>query len=393
MKRSDEFKNAISEKSREIDQFQNNGEMSKAVAAADELNKLVDEYKVELAKESADFKNFKANATQVTTPAVDTAKLRNRAFNKLVFGFGNLTDEERGAYFNVSGSPGQPAQVESIPAKGGYLVPEEQMSTLQEFRKAYVALKDYVTVVSTNTTSGRWATFPAQDLEFQSFAELTNITESDLTFGQATYLIEDKGLIIPLSQQLVNDADVDIISIVGRQLAEGAVKTENKAILNPLNTLITGDTGSGITAATAITSYKKLNQAMFKDLDATYYNDSKIYTNQDGFLWLSDLDDAQNRPLFVPDVVEPNKYRYRGKEIVVIPNSTLPNTEVSTDTFAPFFIGSLPSYITFFERQGMELSTSSELYFRQYGIALRAVIRFGVVVTDPSAMVALKVKL
>ena len=395
MKKSDELKIAISEKSREINQFQDNGEMSKAVAAADELNKLVDECKVALAKESADFKNFMANATQVTTPAVDTAKLRNRAFNKLVFGFGSLTDEERGAYFNVTnteGNPGTPGQVGVTPNKGGYLVPQEQMKTLLEFRRDFVELKNYVTVVNTTSTSGRMPTYTTQDLEFQNFAELTDIAESDVTFSEATFLIEDRGLILPVSNQLIADADIDIMSFMGRQLAEGAVKTENKVILEPLETLITGDTATSIAEATTITSHKSLNTALFKTLDGAYANAAKIFTNQDGFLWLSNLDDGQNRPLLVPDVTAPNKYFYRGKEIVVVPNSTLPNKTISTKSYAPLFIGDLRSYITLFERQGMELSTSTELYFRKYGTALRAVIRFGVTVTDKNAMTALKVE-
>lgn len=399
MKISDEIKLEISAKKTEIENLQKEEKIQDAVKAADELNKLLDKLKIEEAKEKATFENFlKGSKTCATAPeTVDAAKLRNRAFNKLVLNplrmFPEpLTDEEKSAYFNVSGSPGQPAQIESIDTKGGYLVPQEQMTQLQEFRKDFVALKDYVNVVSTNTTSGRWATYTQQDLEFQNFAEMTDIAESDVTFGEATYTIEDKGLILPISNMLIADANINIISFMGRQLAEGAIKTENKAILQPLETLITGDTAASIAPATTITSYKSLNTAMFKTLDGVYYNSTKIFTNQDGFLWLGNLDDAQNRPLFVPDVTQPNKYFYRGKEIVVMPNSTLPNKTISNKEYAPFFVGDLRSYLTFFERQGMELATSKELYFRKYGVALRAVIRFGVVVTDKNAVTALKVE-
>lgn len=399
MKISDEIKLEISAKKTEIENLQKEEKIQDAVKAADELNKLLDKLKIEEAKEKATFENFlKDSKTCATAPeTVDAAKLRNRAFNKLVLNplrmFPEpLTDEEKSAYFNVSGSPGQPAQIESIDTKGGYLVPQEQMTQLQEFRKDFVALKDYVNVVSTNTTSGRWATYTQQDLEFQNFAEMTDIAESDVTFGEATYTIEDKGLILPISNMLIADANIDIISFMGRQLAEGAVKTENKAILQPLETLITGDTAASITAATTITSYRSLHTALFKTLDGVYEPTAKIFTNQDGFVWLSNLEDGSNRPLFVPDVTNPNKYLYRGKEIVVIPNSTLPNREISSKNYAPFFVGDLRSYLTFFERQGMELATSKELYFRKYGMALRAVIRFGVVVTDKNAVTALKVE-
>lgn len=402
MTRADELKLEISAKRAEVEKYQQEMKMQDALKAVDELEKLMDEFKVANALENAKFDKFmdavkSGNVTKITPSGVDQKTLCNRAFNKLVLNSVRkepipLTDEERNAYYNVTGSPGAPAQIGSDNSLGGYLVPQEQMAQLQEFRKEFVALKDYVSVVTTNTTSGVWATYDPQDLEFQPFAEIADIAESDVTFGQATYVIHDRGLILPVSNQLINDAGIDIIGFLGRQLAEAAIRTENKEILTPLNKLITGDSDAQISAATTVTSYKALNTALFKTLDASYLQAASIFTNQDGFLWLSNLDDGTNRPLLLPDVAEPNKYRYRGKEIVVLPNSTLPSSTASSKTYAPFYIGDMRSYITFFERQGIELDASRELYFRKYGVALRAVIRFGVVVTDKNAVNAFKVE-
>jgi len=400
LKKSDELKQEIAAKRAEVEAFRQENKLKEAKNASDELSKLVDECEVALAMEKSNFENFFKGAEQVDKPSGESiATLRNRAFNKLVLGRERyLTEDERKAYFNVSGSPGQPGQIESIDAKGGYLVPEEQMRTLQEFRKAYVALKDYVTVINTNSVAGRWPILPFQQLAFQDFAEMTDIQEGDITFSEATYSIADRGLIVPVSKQLVADADVDIISVVGRMLAAGAVKAENLAILSELNKLVTETTESGGTTTTTlkvtpITSYKALNKALFKDLDSVYYPQAKIITNQDGLLYLADLDDGNNRPLFTPDVTAPDTYRYRGKEIVVVPNLTLPSVEVSSKSYAPFFVGDMKAYITFFERQGMELAISDELYFRKYGKAIRAVVRWGVTVTDADAMIALAVEL
>ena len=397
MKKSDELRQEITAKKELLDKLEKEFKFADAVKAADEISALCDKLKIETAKEKAEFENFFHNKKPVTPSVEDAATLRNRAFNKLVLNplrtFPEaLTDEEKNAYFNLSGSPGQPAMIESINTKGGYLVPQEQMATLQEIRKELVTLKDYVNVVNTKYSSGRWPVYTQENLKFQSFAEMTSIAESDLTVSQATYTVDDKGLILPVSNQLIDDSTINIISFMGKEIADAAVRTENDAIVQPLQTLITGDSDASISEATTITSYKALNTAMFKTLDGSYYNAAKIFTNQDGFLWLSNLDDAQNRPLFVPDVTNPSKYFYRGKEIVVIPNSTLPNVTISTKSYAPFFVGDMKSYLTFFERQGMELATSSELYFKQYGFAMRAVIRFDVIVTNPYAMTALKVE-
>lgn len=402
MKKTDELKQAISAKRIEVENFQQEMKIKDAVKSADELEKLLDEYKVADSLEKTEFNNFinsmrTGNAAQVTPIVADEKTLRRRAFNKLVLNPARsepvpLTDEERNAYYNVTGSPGSPAQIESVPSKGGYLVPQEQMSQLQEFRKEFVALKDYVSVVDVSSPSGSWATFSPQDLEFQPYVEMTNVPESDVTFGQATFVVKDRGLILPVSNQLIDDANIDIVSFLGRQLEQAAIRTENQEILAPLNTLITGTTDSAIAAAATVSSHKALNTALFKTLDATYLQAARIFTNQDGFLWLSNLDDGTNRPLLMPDVTEPNKYRYRGKEIVVLPNSTLPSTNISSKDYAPFYIGDMRSYITLFERQGLELSASRERYWHMNAFALRGTIRFGVVVTDTNAVTAFKVE-
>ena len=371
--------------SNNIKRAENQAAINAELAKESSLNEMIKQA-LSPSSGNANFNNF-----------ADQKTLRNRAFNKLVLNPARsepipLTDEERSAYYNVTGSPGSPAQIESTPSKGGYLVPQEQMSQLQEFRKEFVALKDYVSVVETTATSGIWATFSPQDLEFEPFVEMTPIPESDVTFGQATFVIKDRGLILPVSNQLIADANIDIISFLGRQLAEAAVRTENKEILTPLNKLITGDSDAQITAATTVTTHKALNTALFKTLDASYLQAARIFTNQDGFLWLSNLDDGQNRPLLLPDVAEPNKYRYRGKEIVVLPNSTLPSSTASSKNYAPFFVGDMRSYITFFERQGVELSSSRELYWHLNGTAIRGIIRFDVTVTDKDAVNAFKVE-
>ena len=403
MLRSDELIKDIANKRNEVEKFQQEMKMKDAVKAAGELEKLMDEYKIAVTMEQSDLQKFqdsvkKGNVTKIVpTNSTDITELRRRAFNKLVLNPARaekqpLTDEERNAYFNVSGSPGSPAQIESVPSKGGYLVPQEQMKTLQEFRKEFVALKDHVSVINVDRPSGVWAIFQPQDLKFRSFVEMTNIAESDVTFSQATYTVEDKGLILPISNQLVDDANIDIISFMGRQLAEASVRTENDGILTELNKFVNGDSDLNIIAATTITTYKSLNAALYQKLDGAYLQAAKIVTNQDGFLWLQNLEDEHKHPLLQPDLTTPDIYRYRGKEIVVVPNKTLPSTTASSKTYAPFYVGDLRSCITFFQRQGMELTTSREVYFRLHAIGLKGVIRFDVVITDKNAVVPLKVE-
>lgn len=392
MKKSDELRNEIDKLSAKIEELQNKEEFVEAAKWSGELNALVNQYKAAKALEEMEIKDMGKGAPAPASNVPEN-ELARRAFNKLVKRAGGLTDEERQAYKNVTGSPGQPGQIESIPAKGGYLVPTEQMAQIQDLRNEFTQLRDYITVRSTNYTTGSWPTISDQQLVFQSFAELTDIPEGDISFGQANYTVEDMGLIIPVSNQLIDDANADIVDICGRELALASVRAENAAVIGHLDTLA----GTGGASAPTISSHKALNEALFKGLNRKYYNNAKIYTNQSGFLFLANLDDGNNRPLFVPDVTQPDKYMYRGKEIVVIEDSLLENIETgsgaSAKSYAPFFIGNLAEYVWMFERQGMELAISTEYLWRKYGTALRGVIRFGTTVYDSNAMIARKVEL
>ena len=379
MKNSSELKAEIGTKRKELENLQREEKIDEALKAADELNKMVDAYNVAVALEKAEFENMISNSEPLSKSmdTTDKAKLRNRAFNKLVLRRGKLTDEEKRAYFNDGEENTIVGQIEGVDSKGGYLVPEEQITTIREYRKAYAQLKNYCHVVHANSKSGKYPTLGEENGLLVNFDEMESISKSDFEFGQAKYEIADYGDIIPVSNQLIADANVSILSIVGQRLARMAVNTENALILSKLNTL----------TATTISDIKGLNKALIKDLDPVYWSNAKIYTNQDGFLWLSNLVDSTQRPLLQPDLIAPEVYRYKGKEIVVLPNSTLPN---GTNAI-PFYIGNLADYLMFFERQGVEIAVSTELLFDKYATALRCVVRFGATVDDTDAIKAYSV--
>lgn len=412
MKKSDELRKTVDELQAQIENLQQEGKVAEAKKLVAEMNNAVDMFKAAKAMEQADFTNFSQNAKPAQSRE-SLERIRNRAFNKLLFNK-RLTDEERQAYFRndgddtVSGGSGTDTvtggsgtdtvtggdssnsltgQIEGTDSKGGYLVPVEQMPILREFRKAYVQLKDFSHVVQANSTSGKWPTLGEESGLLVNFTELDQIQESDFEFGQASYSIADYGDIIPVSNQLIKDANVNILGIVGQRLARKAVNTENSAILSLLST--------GLTNPSTISNYKGLTKALNVDLDPIYYANTKIFTNQDGFQWMSELQDAQNRPLLVPDVTAPDTFRFRGKPVVVLPNSVLASSEAAgaTPAYAPFYIGNMADYVMFFERQGVEIAVSTEYLFAKYGTALRCVVRFGVTADDTSALKAYKVAL
>lgn len=381
MRKSDEMKKIVDELKTKVEQLQQEERYDDAVKAAAELKDAVRDYKMQAALEEAEFCNFKNAATPTGASKISDAVMKNRVFNKLVFGK-KLTDEER-VFINQVGTPGQ---AEHTAAKGGYLVPDEHIALLREYRQDYTALKDFCNVQTVSSMTGKMPTLGAENGRLTAFEEINTISSSDVTFGQLTYSIADYGDIIPVSNTLLADADVNLMEIIGRRFARKSVNTENKAILDLLSTELT---------ATAITGYKGLTKALNVDISPVYYADAHIFTNQDGFQWLSELEDAQNRPLLVPDVAAQDAYRFRGKEIVVLSNSILPTgTETvssATKKAYPFYVGSMADYTAFFERAGVEIAVSDQAGFAQNTTLIRAIERFDVEKDDTNALNAYKV--
>ena len=381
MRKSDEMKKIVDELKTKVEQLQQEERYDDAVKAAAELKDAVRDYKTQVAIEEAEFCNFKSVATPTGASKVSDSIMKNRVFNKLVFGK-TLTDEER-VFINQVGTPGQ---AEHTATKGGYLVPDEQIALLREYRQDYTALKDFCNVQTVSSMTGKMPTLGAESGRLTAFEEINTISSSDVTFGQLTYSIADYGDIIPVSNTLLADADVNLMGIIGRRFARKAVNTENKAILDLLSTELT---------ATAITGYKNLTKALNVDISPVYYADARIFTNQDGFQWLADLEDGQNRPLLVPDVAAQDAYRFRGKEIVVLSNSILPTgTETvssATKKVYPFYVGSMADYVAFFERAGVEIAVSDQAGFTQNTTLIRAIERFDFKEDDENALNAYKV--
>ena len=403
MRKSVEIKKSIKELKNKIEAKNATGDFETAAALADDLEKMLKELKTAEAIEKSEEPENSAEDEDEDDEDSDTtnsvsfvpvnrmskrkvAVLKNRAFNKLVFGnkkFGKMTDEERRAYFNdgsdttvTPSTETTKGQYETIDEKGGYLVPEENLKLFREYRKYRLSLKEYCNVVKVNSKSGKFPTMNDEDGTLFDFDELEKIPKDDLDFGQVKYDVHTCGDIILVSNLLIQDADVNILDIVGKRFAIKAINSENEKILALMNTL----------TATPATGYKNFASAINKKLDRAYFDSAKIFTNQDGFDWLDTLEDENKRPLLVPDLTEPSKYKFRGKEIVV-----LSNRQLKTNSKIPFWVGNLAEFCMFADRSGIEIAVSTEYAFDMYGTTLRCVERFGVVKDDTDALIKLEV--
>lgn len=370
LKKSIELLRKKNEIKNQIEALQKEGKIEEAHALIENLNKVSQELEVAITLENEEVEEVANKGTEITknTEKVDS----NVVFNKQLNGFA-LTEAER-EY--VSNAPGSPGQIEHDDERGGVLVPEESSNKIHEFRRAEVALKDYVNVVQVTTMSGKFPVATEQTGKLVAFEELTEIQQSQITFTQQNWMVKDYGDIIPVSNTLLQDVRVNLVNFIGRQFAKKAVNTENAEILAVLKSMTTGSTVAG----TGIADVKEILNIT---LDPAISKSAKIFTNQSGFNYLDNLMDTTGRPLLSLSLTKEGTKELNTREVVVLPDALLANSDSGA---FPFYIGDLEQAVNFYDRIGIEVSKSEHAGFTKNATLLRVVERFDVKPFDTGAV-------
>lgn len=276
-------------------------------------------------------------------------------------------------------------------SEGGFLVPTDFDNMLNELRRQYVALVDYVAVEDVTMPTG-WRALESviASQPMPEVQELATITQSENPkFTRVDYSVKKYGDIIPVSNEFLADSPVNIMSYLARWFARKAVLTENAAIKAILDTLTATayDTTQGI---------KPLNKALNVDLDPDISINSIILTNQSGWNFLDGLMDSTGRPLLQPDPTNATRYLIKGRPVVVVANRLMPNRHDATlgKDFAPIYVGDLRQFIAFFRRQGVEMASTNvgAGAFETDSTKVRALIRFDCKQWDAATSVKLEVE-
>lgn len=377
MKKTIELLQKINAKREEVMKMKEAGNITDALKAADELNKLKAEYDVEKALEDATPTAGKPVGAQMGVKK--NINMLRRAFNKKILegtgaNVGSMTSEEMelAKTFRMEAT----GQAGATGAKGGYLIPQEFVTPIAEARKEYIALKDLCTVKLVSRMTGVMPKAAAEDGKLLAFDENNAINQSTVDFGQVSFNIKTRGDIIPVSNELLADADVDLVGFVNQRFARKAINSENDDIIKTLDTL----------TASAITDYKGIIKAINTSLDAAIAADAVIITNQDGFNYLDTLTDTDGKPVLTYSFANFKTTLLRGHKIVYLSNSAIP----TKTNKIPFYVGSLADFAYFFEREGVALAADSSAGFTTNTTYLRALERYDVQKVNEKAMVKLE---
>ena len=212
--------------------------------------------------------------------------------------------------------------------------------------------------------------------------EITNEIEAP-KFERVPYAIQDRAGFMPVSNDLANDSDANIMEIVAEWLGKANVATTNKKVLAKV-------------AEKAQVDLKDINgikKALNVTLGQAYKNGAKIYTNDDGLNYLDTLSDENGRPLLNPDPTAPATMTLRCGT-TVLPIKVLPNKVfATTGTKVPFVIGNLFDYVRKYDRQSMSIKASDVASIGNFNAfahnmtLLRAIVRDDYRVKDADSIV------
>lgn len=283
----------------------------------------------------------------------------------------SIIDEYEKRVMHGGGASGQPDGDSSL------IVPQDIQTRINEVRRQFVDLSQYVTVESVTTLSGsRVIEADAEYTPFQEVEEYGEIPDMDNPkFTPVTYSVKKRGGILPITNELLADSDQNVINYVSNWIGRKAVATHNHLIVTQLNTLSKVD----------FADLKDVNTAINVTLDPAIALSSIILTNQDGFNWLDNQVDGMGRPVLQEDITQPGRKLFKGKQVVVVNNRQLP----TADDKAPFIVGDLKQLIVLFSRMFYELASTKEGgdAFKRDTTDLRAIMRDDIKTWDGEAAV------
>ena len=245
---------------------------------------------------------------------------------------------------------------EGTPADGGYTVPEDIQTKINERRSAKASLIDLVDVESVTTNKGS-RTFKkrSQQTGFQKVGEGAKIgAKATPQFERMDYVISKYAGYFPVTNELLEDSDAAITLVLTAWIGDESRVTRNNIIRTAINTK----------AKTALASLDDIKKALNVTLGAAFKSTSRVVTNDDGLQYLDTLKDNDGKYLLQPNPANPMQLRLcAGATIVpvtVIPNDDLPS-DVATagKRKIPMIIGDLKEGIKFFDRKSLTIMASN----------------------------------
>ena len=316
-----------------------NKDLEKAKEILNEIDKLQEEYEVEKRLFESEKESAKLNEE-------DVAKIEKNIADK-------KEDKEEDSIQKFAKQIRNIAKGmnEGTPADGGYTVPEDISTMVEERREAKASLIDLVSVETVSTNKGS-RTFKkrSQQTGFTKVGEGGKITSTSTPqFERMDYTISKYAGYLPVTNELLEDTDTNIVNIIVEWLGDESRVTRNKIILDLIKTQ----------DETKLEGLDDIKKVLNVTLGSAFKATSVIVTNDDGLQYLDTLKDNDGKYLLQPNPANPMEMRLSAGTVTV-PVKVIPNADLATTSNKiPFIIGDLKEGIRFFDRKQLTINTSN----------------------------------
>ena len=217
-------------------------------------------------------------------------------------------------------------------------------------------LLDLVQRVQVNSGSGKYPVIKKTDGKMVSTEELkANPELGKPSISEIDYSIKTYRGYIPVSQEMIDDADYDIMSIVEDEVFNQGENTELSLIAAVLKTATQAD-AAGFDGIKDI--YNKKLKSIYK---------ASIVVTQSMFAALDKVKDKDGRYMLQTDVASPTGYSFGGKTIYPVDD-----TVFGSEGDMKFFIGDVSEFVKLFDRSQVSVKwVNNDIYGQLLGLFIR----------------------
>lgn len=249
---------------------------------------------------------------------------------------------------------------------GGILVPEEFLSP-EKAPEDVVNLLTYVKKVPVKRGSGKYPVIKKSGSKMNTVAELeANPELAKPNISDVSYDIETYRGYIPVSQEVIDDADYDIVELIDDEIRDQELNTRNAAIATVLKT-------ATVKAVNGIDGLITLLNTGFKNAYQV-----KAYVSKSLYNELDLAKDKNGRYLLQDDITLASGKRFKGKEVIVLDDDIIGTEEGDLKAF----IGDAKAFCKFFDRKQVSVKWVDNSI---YGQMLAGFVRFDVKKADGDA--------
>lgn len=319
-------------------------DLEKAKKILDEIDKLQEEYEVEK-------KLFETEKETAKLSDDDAAKIEKEIEAKKDITNKKVKEENSIQKFAKQIRNIAKGLNEGTPADGGYTVPEDISTLVEQRREAKASLIDLVSVENVTTNKGS-RTFKkrSQQTGFTKVGEGGKITKNSTPqFERMDYEISKYAGYLPITNELLEDTDTNIVNTIVEWLGDESRVTRNNIILSLIKTK----------SETKLNGLDDIKKVLNVTLGSAFKSTSVIVTNDDGLQYLDTLKDNEGKYLLQPNPADSMQLRLAAGAVTV-PITVIPNADLPTNSSKiPFIIGDLKEGIRFFDRKQLTLNTSN----------------------------------